>query len=53
MPEEGVHPGGNIGDGETGAAVGIAGGGDDPPFSLDQEIIGLDVAVRSVLAIPG
>ena len=50
-----VHPGGNIGDGETGPSrlVGIAGGGDDSPFSLNEEIIGLDVAVRSVLAIAG
>ena len=50
-----VHPGGDIGDGKTGARrlVGITGGGDDPAFALNQEIVGLDVAIRTVLTVAG
>ena len=50
-----VHPGGDIGDGKTGSCrlVGITGGGDDPAFALNQEIVSLNVAVGTVLSIAG
>ena len=53
--QSGIHPRGDIGDRKTGPGrlVRIAGGGNDPPFSLDEEIIGLDVPVGTVLAIAG
>ena len=51
----GVHAGSDIGDGDAGPRrlIGIAGGGDDAAFALNQEIVGFDVAVRTVLAIAG
>jgi hypothetical protein len=53
--QSGIHSRGDIGDRQTGPGrlVRIAGGGNDPPFSLDEEIIGLDVPVGTVLAIAG
>ena len=48
-----VHAGGDVGDGHARArgSVGIAGGGDDAGLALDEQVIGLDVAVRAVLTV--
>src|SRR5262249_35760443 len=50
-----IHSRGDIGDRQTGTGgfVRIAGGGNDSSFSLDEEIIGLYVAVGTVLTIAG
>src|SRR5262249_24811426 len=50
-----IHSRGDIGDRQTGPGwlVRIAGGGNDSSFSLDEEIVGLHVAVGTVLTIAG
>src|SRR5262245_13235754 len=50
-----IHSRGDIGDRKTGPGwlVRIAGGGNDSSFSLDEEIVGLHVAVGTVLAVAG
>src|SRR5262245_37707953 len=50
-----IHARGDISDGKAGPGrlIRIAGGGNDSSFSLDEEIIGLHVAVGTVLAIAG
>ena len=53
--DRGIHAGSDIGDGDAGARrfVGIAGGGDNAALALNQEIVSLDVAIRTVLAVAG
>ena len=48
-----VHAGGDVGhrDAGPGGLVGITGGGDDAGLALDQQVVGLDVAVGAVLAV--
>ena len=48
-----VHAGGDVGHGHAGPGrlVGIAGGGDDAGLALDEQVVGLDVAVGAGLAV--
>ena len=50
-----VHAGCDIGDGDAGARrlVRITGGGDDAAFALNQQIVSLHVAIRTVLTVTG
>src|SRR6185437_16054746 len=52
---EGVHAGGDIGDGDAdlGRVVRAAGDGDGAGFGLEEEVIGLAVAVGAVFAVAG